>query len=702
MAARLILSDRRKLCRDGLRFVLRSFLFFGILVPSAYAGPQGGTVVGGQVSIQTPTAQTTIVQQQSQRGIINWNSFSLGANEVLRFLQPGSSSITLNRVTGTGPSTVDGLLSANGQVWIVNPSGVLFGRNAQVNVGGLLASTTDIGDANFMAGSYLFNAASGVAGAGIDSLGTLQAGPGGSIVLAGSRVTNDGVIEARLGSVVLGGAKTFTVDLVGDNLVKFAIAAPVDQAPAGGGPLVNNTGKIIADGGQVLVTAKAAAAITSNLISSTGLVQANGVSITNGVVTLDGGDGGVVVGGQVSAKGTQPNETGGSVAITGGSVAVAPGTTIDASGPAGGGGIAVGSWQANAVDVGAGSRLDASTTVNGNGGNISVIGGAARVAGQIVAEGGPQGGKGGQVETSGHSLDIGAASVKAGRWLLDPADFVIDTTAASSIVSALNGGATVTVQTGTGGSTCSSGCATGTGGATNGDITVSAPIAAAPSITGAALILNAYGNVVVNQSITSTGNPLALALNHGASGSATLATSIDLAGGALNVGTFNGSTATSGAGTLNVTGGTTSLAGTFAASTLNIAGGVLSLNGTGPTTLAAVMLSNGTLNNADVLNIGTLTASPTYNGTVTLGGAGAVNLTGVGTANAAGHSCGMGCYSAVGGTLTIDGGKVLTNTATGSFEESGFMIFGPVTVALANGSSIVNAGTWTLGSGNWV
>ncbi len=98
------------------------------------------------------------MQQTTSRAIINWSSFDIAPGEITQFEQPSSSSIALNRVTGSqNPSQILGTLNANGQVWIINPNGVMFGGNAQVNVAGLVATSADIDNNNFMAGNYTFN-----------------------------------------------------------------------------------------------------------------------------------------------------------------------------------------------------------------------------------------------------------------------------------------------------------------------------------------------------------------------------------------------------------------------------------------------------------------------------------------------------------------------------------------------------------------
>ncbi|HET7085992.1 MAG TPA: YDG domain-containing protein [Rhizomicrobium sp.] len=410
--------------------------------------PSGGTVAAGDASILQNSSSATVVQQQSGKAVINWQSFSVGAGASVTFQQPGSAAITLNRVTGASPSAINGSLLANGQVWLVNGNGVLFGPNSQVNVGGLLATTSDIQDGDFMAGRYQFGTPSSNPDAQVVNQGSIKAATGGSVVLSAGRVVNEGMIAAKLGHVVLGGADSFSVDFDGDNLIRYQIAAPVSQTPkdADGKPataLVSNAGTIAAQGGQVLLTARAARNVIDQVINSTGIIQANSVSLHNGEVVLDAGDGAVAVGGTVDVSGQNPQDKGGTLTVKGEQVAIADGTRLDASGSSGGGKVTIGDTTAQSVTVGQAS-VTADATGQGQGGTIAIVsGGAAKIAASLSAKGVSAGG---HVETSGENLDISGVRVDtsapqgvAGLWLLDPVNVAIDAPAAATIVSNLAG-----------------------------------------------------------------------------------------------------------------------------------------------------------------------------------------------------------------------------------------------------------------------
>src|SRR5579862_4934209 len=129
----------------------------------AHAQPTGGQVVLGTASISNPGANSTVIDQKTGKAIINWDSFSIGAGGSVRFNQPDANSIALNRVMGGQASSFYGDLSANGQVWILNRNGMLFGKGSTFNVGGLIATTADLSDTNFAAGNYSFSGGTGAA-----------------------------------------------------------------------------------------------------------------------------------------------------------------------------------------------------------------------------------------------------------------------------------------------------------------------------------------------------------------------------------------------------------------------------------------------------------------------------------------------------------------------------------------------------------
>ncbi|MBX3603068.1 MAG: filamentous hemagglutinin N-terminal domain-containing protein [Rubrivivax sp.] len=426
-------------------------LALGLVPPMpAFAGPQGGQVSAGQASIQVQGATTT-VQQTSARAAIDWQSFSVGAHETVRFQQPSAAAVVLNRVVGPNPSAIFGRITANGQVLLINPNGILFGRSAQVDVGGLVASTANVGNADFMAGRLNFTQP-GRPGAAVVNEGRITVAEGGLAALVGRTVANRGVIEARLGTVALAGGDAFVLDLYGDRLVNLVVdpEALATLTDAQGRPLaarVDQQGRIHADGGVVQLSAATVSRLVDSLVNVGGTVRATSFEEQPGRIVLRG-DGGTKLhlAGSVDVSGV----FGGRIDATAGRVNLVSTAHLDAGGDLGGGRIAVGGeWQgggelphAKQVDVAQGARLDASARRQGDGGTVVVWSdGDTRFEGRIAARGGVAGGDGGQVEVSGRQRlgfdgDVvaaaGAAGGRAGRLLLDPQNLVIDGSSGST------------------------------------------------------------------------------------------------------------------------------------------------------------------------------------------------------------------------------------------------------------------------------
>lgn len=321
--------------RQGAGFMARAVAMVIVIPSLAHANPQGGTVAGGNATIDQSGSVTTI-NQQTDKAILNWQSFNIDAGEITRFNQnAGSHSIALNRVVGGSPSEIRGALQANGSVWLVNPQGVLFGPTAQVDVHSLLATTANIADSDFLAGRYDFSQPSPNTNAGIWNQGSLSMGEAGLAALVAPSVRNDGVINGRLGTVILAGVPTFTIDLQGDGLVQFAATSVVGNAPSNATALVQNTGTIQADGGTVLLTAAAASGVIADVINTSGLIEAHDVAMDAGHIVLAGGSSGrVVVDGRLDSSGANGGAAG-AIEVNGRSVLLAANARLDASGVAG-------------------------------------------------------------------------------------------------------------------------------------------------------------------------------------------------------------------------------------------------------------------------------------------------------------------------------------------------------------------------------
>ncbi len=472
--------------------------------------PTGGTFVAGAGAISGSGAGALSISQSSLRGIIDWNSFSIGAGGAVRI--NNGSGATLNRVTGGLLSRIDGLLTATGSVYLVNPNGVVVGDGGKILSGGAIGlSTRDISASGFMTGGAL--AASGTSAGGVSNLGQIFSATG-DVVLIGRAVTNSGSISAPKGSAVLAAGD--------DILMSDAANSSGVYVAAGGSGDVTDTGRIAA----ASVALKAAGGDVYTLAGNrSGLIQATGATTVNGQVWLSAPGGSAVVGGTISA--VNADGSGGAVTVDAARVEVASGATISATGTKGG-----------AVLIG----------VSGPGG-VGLADQTSVASGAVIRAGGPAGG--GYVETSGRVLSLGSATIAPGSdgsWLVDPVNLTIDATAASTLVSSLNSGANVTEQT-----TASGASGYGVQSAGVGDITVSAPI----TWTGSGgLTLNAYNNLNVNAAISGGGalsfiSGAATSLNAAVSSTAAVSLS---AGSGLTIGAaVSGASVLGSAGAGNLT-----------------------------------------------------------------------------------------------------------------------------------------------------
>jgi filamentous hemagglutinin family protein len=290
-------------------FIIHALIF--IFLPARlYALPQGGTVVGGDAAPFDYAGDTLTVTQTSSRLVTDWENFSIGQRESVIFQQPDVSSIALNRVTGSDPSRIFGALSSNGQIFLINPNGILFGFNAKVDTAGLLASTLDLDMTveEFMAGHNRFTFA-GPGGAVVNYGHIALNKPGGYAALLGSSVKNAGLIEANLGRVILAGGEEMTVDLDPAGLI--SVAVDVEKATGrndnGAYAAVHNTGKIVADGGTVILSADILDGLFTSAVNNDGVIEADSLESGEGFVLLQSNqnielNGTIKAGGAVDAQ----------------------------------------------------------------------------------------------------------------------------------------------------------------------------------------------------------------------------------------------------------------------------------------------------------------------------------------------------------------------------------------------------------------
>ncbi|KVL27752.1 beta strand repeat-containing protein [Burkholderia sp. MSMB1835] len=314
-------TARRRGKTGGTKLVAAGVVsLLGVAALPAHALPTGQAVVAGHANIATSAdGKTMSINQHSDKLITNWQDFGVAGGERVSFQQPGSTSIALNRVIGTRGSQIDGRIDANGKVFLVNPNGVMFGAGSQVNVGSLVASTQNLSDADFLAGNYRF---AGTSAASIINAGHITAADGGSVALLGARVSNAGVIHAKLGRIALGAGNAFKVNFDGSDLLSVQVDGGAVDAQA------SNGGLLKADGGEVLMTARAAGNLLHAVVNNDGTIEARGLSSHGGRITLDGGT--VYAGGTLDASATAGN--GGEVATRGTQVRVAGDATVDTRG----------------------------------------------------------------------------------------------------------------------------------------------------------------------------------------------------------------------------------------------------------------------------------------------------------------------------------------------------------------------------------
>ncbi|HEY7978961.1 MAG TPA: filamentous hemagglutinin N-terminal domain-containing protein, partial [Rhizomicrobium sp.] len=338
--------------------------------------PQNPNVVGGKDSF-SQSGSTLNVNQSTNRTVIDWRSFDIGSKAQVNFNQPGTSSIAVNRINGsTNPTDIEGGLHANGQVWILNPNGVFFGKGARVDAAGIVASTANV-DANaFMAGSNKLQM-TGADHGFVENQGNISVGANGLAAFVAPSVRNSGTINATVGRVALAAGTTYTLDLAGDHLVELGLGSVK--------AVVDNSGKIVNPGGTIALTAKAAGQVVNSVVNVSGVVTASSVTKSGGTITLGGdnvtttstaqlsadagtnGNGGSITSvanvqgnyaGSFSAKGGSASGNGGSVETSGKSVTVADGISVDTRATNG----ILGNWTVDPLDV---------TITSGTGGGLT-------------------------------------------------------------------------------------------------------------------------------------------------------------------------------------------------------------------------------------------------------------------------------------------------------------------------------------------
>ncbi|MFG6485545.1 YDG domain-containing protein [Roseateles sp. BYS78W] len=716
--------------------------------PASDATPQGGQLVAGQASWQQRGANL-VVNQSSARAAIDWRSFDIGSNASVVFRQPDASSVALNRVLGGAPSQIFGRLSANGQVFLTNASGIYFAPTAQVDVGALVATTHQLGLDDFMAGRLVFGRAGSTAG--VDNEGQITAAPGGYVALLAPEVRNGGVVRAQAGTVALAAGEAIELQFDGGSLAKLRVT-PADVAT-----LIENRQAVLAPGGQILMSARAAQALQGSVIRNSGELSASSLVARGGRIVLEADH-----------------------------VDIAAGASITATGATGGGQINLGGsnqgqgelWNVSTTSVARGASIDASATRLGDGGTVVVWSNDhTSFDGSIAARGGLLGGSGGQVETSGKQVltvrtglvDVSARKGRGGTWLLDPNDLTIgavtDTNVSgsfgttdddaflstTSLAAALTNGSNVVVQTNNAGTNLGHGDITVNGAITTslaaaqtatltlaaqGDINFATGGSVAAGGTDRTLHVNLYaGTLLGGASPGSSASQISMAsgtsINTGLSGNLTAISKGDVTlanatvGGALNVTTNNGAFAQVTGSALTVTGASTVNAGSGEVafnSAANQLGGAISSTGTGAVTikntgatnLGAIGSSSGSALSLDVTtsNAAVTQSGPAYvtGETTVRAGSGAVTLNQAGNQfTGAFNSTGTGAVTLANdiattlGTLGTNGAAAASLSVTTSNDNVGqsgtAYVAGTTTLATGSGAvTLTNTGNQLAGA----
>lgn len=283
-------SNRFRILKGGKISLVVSALLGSCVI--SFAAPSGGVVTSGNANI-SQSGKVTNITQSTQKASINWNKFNIAHDETVNFNQPNVNSITLNRVIGNEKSIINGALNANGQVWILNSNGVLFGKNASINTAGLLATTKNLSDADFQAGNYNFK---GNSTASVINLGEIDISDSGYATLLANTVSNEGTIKAVKGSVRLVGANEVTINLNGNSIMELTVNKGVLDA------LVENKGAVYADGGEIYLTTNAVDELLKGVVNNSGIIEANSLDGITGYVELFAHGGEVQVGGTLTAK----------------------------------------------------------------------------------------------------------------------------------------------------------------------------------------------------------------------------------------------------------------------------------------------------------------------------------------------------------------------------------------------------------------
>lgn len=397
-----------------IKYYTAVILVFLFNIP-VYSAPNGANVVHGDVNI-SQNGSNTIINQNTNKAIINWASFDVNKGERVLFNQNSSSSIILNRVTNGLPTNIFGSISANGNVFILNQAGVLVGNGASINTNSFLAGAANINDNDFIAGKYDFYGAKG----NVINNGSIKVQNGGYAVLMGKKVANNGLISAKLGKIYLSSGEAFRMDMSGNDLIGVEVKKGITES------YISNTGHIQAEGGTIVMTARNASDVIRQAVNNTGIIDASSISYESGRVILGAENAHVINDGEINVS--SKSDDGGSIEIK--AEHIINNGLIYANGLNGG---LINMLSSDLLKIGNSSIIQANSFGYGNGGNIKLISQKrAEAHNGALIEACSIYGSGGFIELSGYDSVYAFSNFNTkslygvyGQFLLDPSNMFI-------------------------------------------------------------------------------------------------------------------------------------------------------------------------------------------------------------------------------------------------------------------------------------
>ncbi|MGM0440082.1 MAG: GLUG motif-containing protein [Chlamydiota bacterium] len=273
--------------KENIRWSMRIVICLLALPLTIHALPQEGKVVSGESSITQLDIATMEIRQHSDKSIVEWKDYSIGAKETVSYLQPNRQAISLNRVVGGNPSEIYGKIKANGQVWLINPNGILVGSKAKVAVGSFLGSTLSIADEDFLKDRYLFD--NHHQRGKVSNSGFIKIDKGGYLVLLSPTIVNEGVMMDLKGQTYLASGEKVTLQFAGHELIGYNIDQAVAAELIDNESAITNKGDIFVEGGLAVLSGRAAGQIGKMVVNNEGLVEASTIHNQQGRIYLLGG-----------------------------------------------------------------------------------------------------------------------------------------------------------------------------------------------------------------------------------------------------------------------------------------------------------------------------------------------------------------------------------------------------------------------------